>query len=73
MTIIINNFYKFPLKTKKKSDYELWKQVINKIKNKEHLTKDGLWKIIAIKASMNQGLSEKLKLAFPNIMPMRDL
>jgi hypothetical protein len=33
--------------------------------NKEHLTMKGLYKIVAIKASMNRGLSEELKIAFP--------
>ena len=38
--------------------------------NKEHLTKDGLIKIVAIKASINRGLSEKLKSAFPDVVPV---
>ena len=38
--------------------------MVNEImKRKEHLTIEGLHKIIAIRASMNRGLSEKLKLA----------
>jgi hypothetical protein len=36
----------------------------------EHLTIEGLQKIVAIKASMNRGLSDKLKQAFPNIIPV---
>lgn len=36
----------------------------------EHLTIEGLQKIVAIKASMNRGLSDKLKLSFPNIIPV---
>jgi len=31
---------------------------------------EGLEKIVAIKASMNKGLSPELKAAFPNITPM---
>lgn len=38
LKVIINHFDKFPLKTGKKSDYELWKKIFNIIKNKEHLT-----------------------------------
>ena len=34
---------------------------------KEHLTKEGLEKIVSIKGSINLGLSSKLKAAFPNI------
>ena len=39
------------------------------INRKEHLTIEGLRKIVAIKASMNLGLSEELKKAFPDIVP----
>ena len=38
---------------------------------KEHLTIEGLHKIVAIKASLNLGLSEELKVAFSNIIPMK--
>ena len=37
---------------------------------KKHLTTDGLRKILSIKASMNLGLSNGLKAAFPNIAPL---
>jgi hypothetical protein len=37
---------------------------------KEHLTIEGMNKLIAIKASMNLGLSEGLKAAFPNTIPV---
>ena len=37
--------------------------VIEKIQRKEHLTLSGLQAIVAIRASMNLGLSQKLKLA----------
>jgi len=38
---------------------------------KEHLTFEGLQKIIAIKCSLNRGLSDKLKTAFPNIIAIQ--
>jgi len=38
---------------------------------KEHLTIEGLRKIVAIKASMHLGLSKELKVAFPNIIPVK--
>ena len=38
--------------------------------NKEHLTHEGLRKIVAIRALINLGLSEKLKAAFPNIVQL---
>lgn len=40
------------------------------IKNKEHLTIEGLRKIVAIKSVMNNGLSNELKAAFSDITPV---
>ena len=40
------------------------------IERHEHLTLEGLRKIVAIRASMNRGLSDKLKLAFPDVVPV---
>jgi hypothetical protein len=60
----------YPLKTQKSSDYILFKEVLNLILNKEHLTISGLHKIVAIKASMNLGLSKSLQAAFQDIIPI---
>lgn len=70
LPFIIKHFDKYPLITQKLGDYELFKQAFTLIQNKEHLTPEGLVKIVAIKASMNWGLSEQLKIAFPNIIPV---
>lgn len=43
------------------------------MKGKEHLTLEGLHEIVAIKASINRGLSEMLKVAFPDIVPVKRL
>lgn len=56
--------HKYPLITQKYADYLLFKQAVLLILNKEHLTLEGLEKIVAIKASMNLGLSSTLKEAF---------
>ena len=69
LNIIIDHFDKYPLISQKWADYELFKSAVSLIKNKEHLTWEGLNKILRIKASMNLGLSEELKLSFPNIVP----
>ena len=61
--LIEEHFNKFPLKSQKKADYELFIKVLEIIRRKQHLTLEGLRQIVAIKASMNQGLSDKLKLA----------
>ena len=39
---------------------------------KEHLTIEGLQQIVALKAAMNRGLSEKLKFraCIPNVVPV---
>jgi len=53
LNIIINHFDNYPLITQKKADYLLFKQAIDIIKNKEHLSLEGLLKIVEIKASLN--------------------
>jgi len=70
LAIIIDHFERCPLITQKRADYELFKQVFYLILKKEHLTVSGLHKIVAIKASINKGLSSELKAAFPNITPV---
>jgi hypothetical protein len=69
---VIKHFDKYPLITFKLADYLLFKEVVGMIQLKEHLTKDGLDKIVAIKASINRGLSqsEELKTAFPHVIPV---
>ena len=66
LSTIINHFDKYPLITQKQADYLLFREVFLMIQRKEHLTPGGLDKIVAIKASINRGLSEELKAAFPN-------
>jgi hypothetical protein len=69
LRIIINHFGKYPLITKKLADYLLFKQSVDLIEKKQHLTMEGLTKLVSIKASLNLGLSEKLQESFPNIVP----
>ena len=66
--VLLDHFDKYPLITTKKADYKALKLAYFIIKNKEHLTKEGLRKIIAIRSSMNRGLSEKLQVAFPDVV-----
>jgi hypothetical protein len=51
--VIISHFDKYPLITHKQADYLLFKEIINIMLNKEHLTIEGLNKIIGIKTSLN--------------------
>jgi len=70
LQVILNYFYQHPLRTQKRADYELFKRVLELIKEKEHLTEEGLRKILGIKASMNLGLGDQLKRVFPDIIPV---
>lgn len=70
-TILIPHFDKYPLLTKKRADYILFKQVIDLMNKGEHLLKDGLVKIVNVKASMNKGLNEQLKEQFTEIVPVQ--
>jgi hypothetical protein len=67
--VIVPFFNTYPLTTKKRADFELLKLVVELMNKKEHLTMEGLTKIVSIKASMNRGLSAELQTAFPNIIP----
>jgi hypothetical protein len=53
MTKIIPHFDEYPLITQKRADYILFKQIANIIIKKEHLTNEGLQKIINIRANIN--------------------
>lgn len=65
LKIIIKHFDQYPLHTKNFADYELFKESFFILKNKEHLTMEGLTKIVSIKALFPRGLSVQLKAAFP--------
>lgn len=53
LALIIDHLEKYPLISKKRAVFEAFKQAFNIIKNKEHLTREGLEKIKEIKAGMN--------------------
>ena len=67
--VIINHFEQYSLLSKKHGDFLLFKAVILLMVNKEHLTEEGLLKIVSMRASLNKGLSDKLKVSFPDIVP----
>ena len=70
LQVIIAHFDKFPLKTKKQADFELFKRVVNKLSLKEHLSLKGFKEIVSIRASMNLGLTYALNKAFPEVSPV---
>ena len=69
LAVIINHFDKYPLITQKQGDFELFKQAFDIVKNKQHLSKEGLRKIVSIRASFSGGLSPILEYSFVNIIP----
>mgnify|MGYP006185496677 CR=1 FL=1 len=70
LLVIIKHFDNYPLITQKLTDYIIWKKIILMMVQKEHLTHVGLEKIVALKASLNLGLSDKLKEAFSGVVPV---
>ncbi len=67
---IIAHFNDYPLITKKKADFILFKEIIYKIVEGEHLSAKGLQEIVNIRASINLGLSPALKTNFPDTIPV---
>ena len=71
INFLIPHFSKYPLLTQKAADFKLFLQVTELMKNKGHLTTEGLQEIINIKSSMNLGLSEEFKLLFIETVPVQ--
>jgi hypothetical protein len=65
--IILNHFDNYPLITHKLSDYLIFKQCFEIIKQGEHLTETGLLEILSLKSNLNLGLPNKLKKIFPRL------
>jgi len=53
LQVIVNHFDKYPLITEKASDYLIFRQCFEIIKQKEHLTEKGIFKLIGLKSSLN--------------------
>jgi NADH:ubiquinone oxidoreductase subunit 6 (subunit J) len=68
---IIPHFMEFPLLTQKHADFLLFKSIIDLMMCKEHLTIEGIRKILSFRASANSGLTDVLKESFPNIIPAK--
>jgi len=64
-SVIIPHFCKYPLLTQKQADFVLFKNIVELIVQKQHLTKEGLKKIVEFKSVLNKGLPVELALAFP--------
>ena len=71
LKVIIPHFDKYPCITQKQSDFLIWKKIIELMNKGEHLNKDSLINIISLKASLNKGLSAKLKRYFPIVTEIK--
>jgi len=58
VNIIIPHFSNFPLQTQKRVDFELGAKIVESKQNREHLTHEGLLKILSLKSALNRGLSK---------------
>jgi len=67
---LITHLEKYPLLTQKAADFILFKEVVKLMSNKDHLSIEGLYKVINLKASMNKGLSDFLKSEFKDFIPV---
>jgi hypothetical protein len=67
INVIIPHFLNYPLLTQKAADFLLFQRVVGIISTKDHLSIEGLQKIINIKATMNKGLSDDLNSIFNNL------
>lgn len=70
LAIIIDFLSRYPLITQKRIDFELFKRVVSIREAGRHVTLEGLQEIVNIRASMNKGLTEVLKIAFPKTIPV---
>ena len=69
--LVIPHFDKYPLLTKKRADYLLFKKRVNLMVKGVHLSPEGVEDILSIKASINKGLTPELYHIYPHIVPVK--
>jgi len=69
MSTIISHFENYPLVSQKRTDFEFFKSAWSIFISNNHLSILGLKKIVSFKASMNNGLSDSLKVIFSDVTP----
>jgi hypothetical protein len=69
---IIPHFDNCSLITQKHADYLLFREVVAMMNRKEHLSHEGLQKVINIRATLNEGLTPELKKLFLVVFRFRD-
>ena len=63
--VIRDHFLKYPLATYKLLHFQIWCKVLDLLISKEHLTEEGLNKLVALKEHSPNGISPQLIIAFP--------
>ena len=58
---VVEFFEKYPLKTKKNIDFKKFRRILLLMERGEHLTKEGLIKILEIAIEMNTGNHQRLE------------
>jgi LAGLIDADG endonuclease len=53
LPVIIDHFNQYPLVTAKVCDFLLFKQCFEIIKEKKHLTQEGLYSLVGLRSSLN--------------------
>lgn len=73
LNVVIPHFNKYPLVTQKYIDFWIFKNIMYMIEKKEHLTQEGLNKIVNLRANLNLGILDidKLKDKFLLDKPIR--
>jgi len=51
---VIPFFDRYHLRGQKHRNYEIWKQIVKMVEQGDHLTLEGLEKVVALKAQLNQ-------------------
>ena len=66
--ILVEFLNENPLISQKRVDFTIYRDIVQLMENREHLTLAGLQKIVALKANLNtEFLPEALKVAFPDL------
>lgn len=70
LNVIIPHFKNYPLITQKLADFNLFIQIVELLEKGAHLNNDFLQQIVNLRASLNKGSSDFIKLHFPQIEPV---
>jgi LAGLIDADG endonuclease len=66
--IILPHFDKYPLITQKQNDFLIFKYIVILMKEGKHLNEEDIVEIFKLKTNLNKGVSDKLKMYFPEIV-----